>query len=143
MEKKKKRINSRQKGAAGERELSNFLKLHGWQARRGQQFSGGTDSPDVVSNFPFHIECKRVQNLDIGDAYEQALRDANDKVPASVIHRKDREDWLATIELKEFLELGFDSKVRAVLHKEGAHWLVTLPLLDLLDGIDSKLIDSL
>ena len=41
-------MNSRQKGARGERMFRDMFREAGFEARRGQQFSGGTDSPDVV-----------------------------------------------------------------------------------------------
>ena len=40
-------INSRAKGAKGERELANKLKDYGYNTRRGQQFSG-LEGEDVV-----------------------------------------------------------------------------------------------
>ena len=47
-----KRKNSRAKGQRGERELASELqRLFGVNARRGQQYCGGADSPDVVSDF--------------------------------------------------------------------------------------------
>lgn len=36
-------MNSRQKGKVGEREFASLLREHGFDARRGQQFSGGAD----------------------------------------------------------------------------------------------------
>ena len=61
------KINSRAKGAAGERELANYLREQGWQkARRTVQYAGNPEggSGDVVcKNFPFHIEGKRCQAL--------------------------------------------------------------------------------
>ena len=39
---------SRDKGKAGERELASKLREYGYDARRGVQFHGGPDSPDVV-----------------------------------------------------------------------------------------------
>jgi hypothetical protein len=41
-------MNSRNKGKRGELEAAHMLTHEGFPARRGQQFSGGTDSPDVV-----------------------------------------------------------------------------------------------
>jgi|ERR1041384_3043973 hypothetical protein len=41
-------MNSRQKGARGERRWRDELRAHGFDARRRQQFSGSPDSPDVV-----------------------------------------------------------------------------------------------
>jgi Holliday junction resolvase len=54
-------LNSNQKGKRGEREAAAFLTDEGFPARRGQQFAGGTDSPDVVceSLSGLHFEVKR------------------------------------------------------------------------------------
>ena len=67
-------MNSRQKGKVGEREFAALLREHGFDARRGQQFSGSPDSPDVVSDALawLHVEVKRVQNLNLTDACAQA-----------------------------------------------------------------------
>ena len=43
-------MNSRQKGKVGEREFAALLRVQGFDARRGVQFCGGVDSPDVVSD---------------------------------------------------------------------------------------------
>ena len=53
-------MNSRQKGKVGEREFAALLRVHGFDARRGQQFAGGGDSPDVVSGALrwLHIEVR-------------------------------------------------------------------------------------
>ena len=57
-------INSRAKGARGEREFAAFMREHGYEAHRGQQFAGSADSPDVVHSIPgIHIEVKRVEAL--------------------------------------------------------------------------------
>jgi len=73
------KINSRAKGAAGERELASYLREQGWQkARRSQQYAGNPEggSGDVVcANFPFHIEGKRCQALKPEDWMAQAKRD--------------------------------------------------------------------
>ena len=103
----KKRINSRQKGAAGERELANVLKEYGIDARRGQQFSGGTDSPDVVVGGPlegFHIECKRVESGNLYNWFEQAQRDAGSKTPV-VVHRKSNKPWMAILTLDDLIQI--------------------------------------
>ena len=71
-------MNSRQKGARGERQWRDELRAQGYAARRGQQFSGSPDSPDVVCDaLPWiHFEVKAVEKLNIYDAMEQAIRDA-------------------------------------------------------------------
>ena len=93
-----KNINSRTKGKRGELEFSAFLRAHGFDARRGQQFSGSPDSPDVVSDALawLHVEVKRVQNLNLADACAQAQRDCGGK-PWIVAHRRNREPWFITI----------------------------------------------
>lgn len=101
-----KKINSRAKGAAGERELAAELKkLFGVATRRGQQFSG-VEGQDVVGFPNIHIECKRVQALNIHLACEQAVRDAKpDQVP-TVFHRKNNRPWLVTVRLQDLKALA-------------------------------------
>lgn len=100
-------MNSRQKGARGEREAAAaWATVMGCRARRGQQFSGGTDSPDVVSDYGnIHLEVKRVER---GNPYwwvEQAERDCGGKIPL-VLHRKDRRDWLVVMRLADVPRLA-------------------------------------
>lgn len=98
-------INSRQKGARYEREVAHFLSDHGFESRRGQQFSGGKDSPDVVSpDFPLHIEAKFVERLDLYGAMTQSIRDAGEKPPC-VVHRKKNSESLITLRLSDFIQI--------------------------------------
>ena len=97
-------INSKRKGAAGERELSKFLRDHGFsEARRGQQYSG-IEGEDVVGLPGYHVEVKRVERLNIHDAMNQSIRDADNQIPI-VAHRKNRTEWLVTMRAEDFLEL--------------------------------------
>lgn len=101
------KINSRAKGCRGEREVRDVFKEFGFtDARRGQQFSGSPDSPDViVPGIPdWHWEVKLVENLNLYKAMEQAIRDAGGKKPC-VWHRKSHTNWLVTIDAREFLRL--------------------------------------
>lgn len=97
---------SRRRGADGERELANKLRTYGFDAKRGQQYHGGGDSPDVVGLPGVHIECKRVQALNIERAMAQSRRDAEGtgKIPV-VMHRRDRERWKVTMDLDKFMNL--------------------------------------
>src|SRR5262245_23870546 len=74
---KPRRVNSRQKGARGERLWRDELRANGYAARRGQQFSGSPGSPDVVCEaLPWiHFEVKVVEKLNVQAAMEQARRD--------------------------------------------------------------------
>ena len=97
--------NSRQKGARGERELAKLLQYMGYEARRGQQYCGANGDADVVGLPGIHIECKRVERLNIHAAMEQADSDRKEKEKPAVFHRKDRTDWLVTMKLEDFMEL--------------------------------------
>ncbi len=99
-------MNSRQKGKVGEREFAALLREQGFDARRGQQFSGSPESPDVVSDALawLHVEVKRVQNLNLTDACAQAKRDAGGK-PWIVAHRKNRGPWFITLDSDALYEV--------------------------------------
>lgn len=97
--------NSRAKGAAGERELAKILREHGYNTRRGQQYSGANGDADVVGLPGIHIECKRVQALNLTKAMEQAERDALDSEAPAVFHRKNREPWRVTMNLEDWLTM--------------------------------------
>lgn len=96
-------MNSRAKGKAGELELARVLKAHGIDARRGQQYSGANGDADVVGLEGHHIECKRVERLDLYGAIKQSKRDARFGELPVVMHRKNREEWLITMTLEDYL----------------------------------------
>ena len=110
-------INSRQKGAQGEREWARWLreKLDIKDARRGCQYSGGADSPDVVGLAGTHAEVKRVQKLNLSAAMSQAIRDAGKNLPY-VAHRKNGEEWMITFRASDLLLLNI--KLNAHLIKQ-------------------------
>lgn len=97
--------NSRQKGARGERELAEELRKFGYDARRGQQFKGGADSPDVVCAGldDYHIEAKRAEKTDLYAWMAQATRDAAEGKTPIVAHKKNRQGWLVVMRLEDFL----------------------------------------
>ena len=97
-------INSRQKGARAERELANLLKKYGYETRRGQQYSGANGDADVVGLDKIHIECKRVERLNIDDAVAQSVRDARGSETPVVMHRKNNQQWLVTMRLVDWIE---------------------------------------
>ena len=93
---------SRNKGKVGERELAHELtRVLGVAARRGVQFHGGSDSPDVIADLPgIHIECKRTERFRLYEALDQAVEDAGANVPV-VLHRQNRQPWVAVIRLDD------------------------------------------
>jgi Holliday junction resolvase len=97
--------SQKNKGKRGELELARFLTDHGHLARRGVQYCGGPDSPDIVcESLPIHFEVKRTEHLRIHESMRQAIRDAGDMTPA-VAHRRNRDDWLVTMRLSDLLTL--------------------------------------
>ena len=98
-------MNSRNKGKRGELELANLLKSYGYETRRGVQYSGINGDADVVGLPGIHIECKRVEKLNIETAMEQSTRDARFGEIPTVMHRKDRKQWLVTMPLVDWMEL--------------------------------------
>jgi hypothetical protein len=99
-------MNSRVKGKVGEREFAALLRSEGFEARRGQQYSGGSESPDVVCPALdwLHIEVKRVQALNLDNACAQAKGDAKGK-PWVVAHRRNHAPWLVTMRAETFFRL--------------------------------------
>jgi Holliday junction resolvase len=112
--KKVKRINSKQKGASGERELAKILREHGYECRRSQQYAGGTEeSADIIGLPHIHIECKRVEKLNIDDAMEQAHNDAMEVFKdcikltklSAVFHRRNGKEWKVTMYLDDWMNI--------------------------------------
>ena len=98
-------INSKQKGKAGELELACKLKEYGYDARRSVQYNGKDGQADVLGLPHIHIEAKRVERLNLYDAMEQAKRDAKNGDKPAVFHRKNRSNWLVTMELDDFMDI--------------------------------------
>lgn len=98
-------INSRNKGATGERELAKKLKEYGYNCRRGQQYCGANGDADVVGLPGIHIECKRVEKLNIDNAMLQAVKDRKDGEMPVVFHRKNNCEWLVTMRIDDWIKL--------------------------------------
>lgn len=104
-------MNSRNKGAAGERELSKVIKNYGYDTRRGQQYCGANGDADVIGLPGIHIECKRVERLNLYDAMAQAVHDARDGEIPVVFHRKNHCKWLVTMSIDDWMKLYKDWEV--------------------------------
>lgn len=98
------KINSRAKGAKGERELANLISDRGYKCIRGQQRSG-LEQADVIGLDYIHIECKRVENLNLDKAMEQSKRDSKIGEIPTVFHRKNNKKWKVTLEFEDFMTL--------------------------------------
>jgi Holliday junction resolvase len=109
-------MNSKAKGKRGELELAAYLREKGYAARRGCQFKGGDDSPDVIcSGLPLHFEVKRTEKLSVYEAYAQAVADSQPSAGIPVVaHRRNHQPWLAILSMDDLLALmspnGFASR---------------------------------
>lgn len=74
------------------------------------------EEPDLSGLPGVHIECKRVENLNLSAALRQATADAqrfHDGLPA-VFHRRNREQWVVSMRLDDWVKLYYS-------HKEGGN----------------------
>lgn len=97
--------NSRNKGKAGERELAAELRRLGFNARRGQQYSGANGDADVIGVDGLHIECKRTEQFRAHQFMEQARSEAREGELPVVMWRKNRSGWLVIMDLDDFAGL--------------------------------------
>lgn len=115
---RKKPINSRMKGKYGELELVKVLnELLGIRARRGRQYCGLDGSPDVVLQQEedsgelsdikgLHVECKRVEQLNLYKALKQSESDAKpDEIPV-VCHRRNQDTWIISFRLDKLKDVA-------------------------------------
>jgi hypothetical protein len=111
-------MNSRAKGARGERQWRDELRANGYDARRGQQFSGSPDSPDVICDALSwaHFEVKCVERLNIYDAMDQATRDAGQQKTPFVCHKRNFRPFLVTMDGETFFRF-----LRGVLPPESSN----------------------
>ncbi len=96
-------MNSRTKGKVAEREIANILKGYGYDAHRGQQYSGLQGDADVVGVDGIHIEVKRREQFSDEPSLQQAERDARKGEIPVVFYRRSREKWKATMRMDMFM----------------------------------------
>lgn len=111
-------MNSRQKGASGEREITTLLnkilleemikcgnfsnadmsnKQNFVQRNQNQSAVGGCD---LMNTFGFAIEIKRVQELAVKKWWEQTVKSAEDRKEIPVLlYRQNNKPWRCMIEL--------------------------------------------
>lgn len=99
---------SRNKGKRGELEVRDLFRGAGYhEAKRGVQFQGSPDSPDVAVPFyvPVHVEAKRVESLALYPALEQAEADAGPGDMPVVFHRRNEKPWVVAMLAEDFFRL--------------------------------------
>lgn len=100
-------MNSCVKGKRGEREAAaEVSRVFGVEARRGVQFHGSPDSPDIRHGLAgVHFEVKRTEKLSLWPAVEQAVHDCGESVPV-VLHRSNNRPWIAVVRLDDLPRLA-------------------------------------
>ena len=98
---------SRRKGQRGELEAAaEIRRLFRVEARRGRQYCGTEESPDVLTSIVgVHLEVKRSEALRLYGALEQAAADAGDQIPV-VLHRANAQPWVAIVRLDDLPRLA-------------------------------------
>lgn len=100
-------MNACQKGKRGERAFAKWLRENlGVAARRGRQFSGSPESPDVVGVDGVHFEVKHVEKLNIWQAIDQAIRDCGKSIPV-VAMKRNRSEWLLVLRASDLMKTSF------------------------------------
>ena len=104
-------LNSRAKGAAGERELADEFCRLGLLARRTVQYSGkGGDDADLrVEGLTAHVECKRTEVIRLDRWLEQVTLDCRGK-PWIICTRQSRRPWLVIQTLEHWVQDSSDAK---------------------------------
>ena len=129
---------SRNKGKAGERacaaEMGALLGIS--DCRRGVQYCGGNDSPDVIlPGTRLHVECKRTETLSLYTAMAQAVADAPASSVPMIWHRRSHKKSLIVIEsarLVEFARAVIDAVEGSVIRNdyhipENGNWVLAAP----------------
>ena len=105
------KINSKQKGKAGELEFSHECEKYGFtDVHRTAQTNGKLENSlaDCEGLEGIHVEVKRVEKINIDLAMEQAIRDLETKkekrIPV-VFHRKNRKPWKATMLFEDWVKM--------------------------------------
>lgn len=114
---------SKGRGIRGELEARDLINIAGFQARRGQQYEGSSDSPDIVVpelKDICHIEVKCVGGFlskKMKDAYLKAQDECSSPQTPVLIHRylakpaKSQEErklakrWLVTVDARFFFRM--------------------------------------
>ena len=98
--------SQRRKGAVAERELAVIIEdIFGTPASRSAR-NGVYAAEDIAHEVAgLHIECKRVERLNVPQAMDRAALDSKGKV-ATLWHRRNRSPWLVTVHAAELVMLA-------------------------------------
>lgn len=98
-----------------ELEFAKFLRDRNINAKRGQQFKGGENSPDIIHELKdIHLEVKSAERFNYVGPLKQAIEDGGSHQTPVVIHRykktnkKDsypRGEWVAILKAEDLFAL--------------------------------------
>jgi len=91
--------------------LETFTDLEMDDVRSTSMGCGGEDlqlSPAARRKFPYSVECKNVEKLNVWAAYEQAEANSGDHEPL-LIMKKNRKKPLVVMDLESFMKLTKES----------------------------------
>lgn len=71
----------------------------------GNSIAAQPGNADVIGLPGIHVECKRVEKLNLLDAVAQAVYDALPGLLPAVFHRRDRCEWLVTMRLSDWIKI--------------------------------------
>ena len=99
--------NSREKGKRFERLVAGLFRAIGYEARRGQQYSGANGDADVIGVPGIHIECKARErgSGELNDWLAQAKHDRREGEIPVVIHKKNNCAVLVTMEFDDWAQM--------------------------------------
>lgn len=102
--------NGKRKGSRGERELRDEFNIAGFPCHRSQQFCGRAGDADITFEDPdlnscLHVECKRVEQLNLWRAILQSEKDAKPGQIPIVCHKKNRTGWVVSMAFDQWVEL--------------------------------------
>lgn len=114
-------VNSKQKGARFERQLSSKFRDYGYAARRTAQYCGNTgDASDVVGLPGIHIEAKHQEAMRLYDWMSQAKRDsAETGLLPVVFHKKNNAEILVTMRFEDWMNLYTEWEAGFALNEQG------------------------
>lgn len=97
---------AKRKGAAGELEVRDLLREHGFERAHRNFMSGGAGGGDLSDAIPdTHLEVKRTESLQLATAWRQACAGARPTDLVLIVHRGSNQPWQATGLLSELYRL--------------------------------------
>ncbi len=98
-------MNSRSKGARGERSAASKFREYGYDAHRTAQHCGMTGVADIEGTPGIHVEVKNRERMNPWDAMAQAVRDHKGNTLPVVMWKKNDCEWLMFMRFDDWMEM--------------------------------------